>query len=41
MAIIGGMSYIFRKDEDGMYQLFKDVHQSNLDDIEKQELESQ
>ena len=25
----------------GLYRLFKDIHQSNLDDIEKQELEEQ
>jgi len=28
-----------RRDKDGFYKLFKDIHQSNLDDIEKQELE--
>ena len=26
---------------DGFYRLFKDTHQSNLDDIERQELEEQ
>ena len=30
-----------RHDEDGLYRLFKDTHQSNLDDIERQELEEQ
>jgi hypothetical protein len=30
-----------RRDKDGFYKLFKDIHQSNLDDIEKQELEEQ
>jgi len=28
------------QDEDGIYKMLKDTHQSNLDDIEKQELES-
>jgi hypothetical protein len=28
-----------RNDTDGFYRLFKDTHQSNLDDIERQELE--
>ena len=30
-----------RRDKDGFYKLFKDIHQSNLDDIERQELEEQ
>ena len=30
-----------RNDKDGFYRLFKDTHQSNLDDIERQELEVQ
>ena len=33
--------WIGRHDEDGLYRLFKDTHQSNLDDIERQELEKQ
>ena len=28
-----------KNDKDGFYRLFKDTHQSNLDDIERQELE--
>ena len=28
-----------RRDRDGLYRLFKDIHQSNLDDIEQQQLE--
>ena len=28
-----------RRDRDGLYRLFKDTHQSNLDDIEQQQLE--
>jgi len=30
-----------RRDKDGLYRLFKDTHQSNLDDIESQELEEE
>jgi hypothetical protein len=30
-----------RNDKDGIYRLFKDTHQSNLDDIKRQELEEQ
>ena len=30
-----------RNDKDGIYRLFKDTHQSNLDDIERQQLEEQ
>jgi hypothetical protein len=30
-----------RRNKDGFYMLFKDIHQSNLDDIEEQELEEQ
>ena len=30
-----------RWNKDGFYMLFKDIHQSNLDDIEEQELEEQ
>jgi len=28
-----------RQNKDGIYRLFKDIHQSNLDDIEQQQLE--
>ena len=30
-----------RRNKDGMYMLLKDTHQSNLDDIQRQELEEQ
>ena len=30
-----------KDDKDGFYRLFKDTHQSNLDDIERHELEEQ
>ena len=30
-----------RRNKDGIYRLLKDTHQSNLDDIERQELEEQ
>jgi hypothetical protein len=33
--------WLTRDDEDGFYRLFKDTHQSNLDDIQRQELEEQ
>ena len=33
--------WLTRNDKDGFYRLFKDTHQSNLDDIERQELEEQ
>jgi len=29
-----------RHNKDSIYRLFKDIHQSNLDDIERQELEA-
>ena len=31
--------WLSRNDEDGIYRTLKDTHQSNLDDIERQELE--
>ena len=33
--------WIGRHDKNDLYRLFKDTHQSNLDDIERQELEEQ
>ena len=33
--------WLSRNDEDGIYRTLKDTHQSNLDDIERQELEEQ
>ena len=39
VAILCSIIYAYRKNKDGMFQLFKDIHQSNLDDIEKQEKE--
>ena len=33
--------WLTRNDKDGFYRLFKDTHQSNLDDIERQQLEEQ
>jgi len=32
--------WLNRNDEDGIYRTLKDTHQSNLDDIERQELEN-
>ena len=41
IAIICIIVWLTRDDKDGLYRLFKDTHQSNLDDIERQELEEQ
>ena len=41
IAIICFIVWLTRNDKDGFYRLFKDTHQSNLDDIERQELEEQ
>ena len=41
IAIICFIVWLTRDDKDGFYRLFKDTHQSNLDDIERQELEEQ
>jgi hypothetical protein len=41
IAIICVYIWGTRNDKDGFYRLFKDTHQSNLDDIERQELEEQ
>ena len=39
IALICAYIWLTRDDKDGFYRLFKDTHQSNLDDIERQELE--
>ena len=39
IALICVYIWLTRNDKDGIYRLFKDTHQSNLDDIERQELE--
>jgi hypothetical protein len=41
IALICGYIWLTRDDKDGFYRLFKDTHQSNLDDIERQQLEEQ
>jgi len=41
IAIICFIVWLTRDDKDGFYRLFKDTHQSNLDDIKRQELEEQ
>ena len=41
IALLVLYTWLGRHDEDGLYRLFKDTHQSNLDDIERQELEEQ
>jgi len=39
LAMLCAFIWFGRKNKEGIYKLFKDIHQSNLDDIEKQELE--
>ena len=41
IAVLVFSTWFGRHDEHGLYRLFKDTHQSNLDDIERQELEEQ
>ena len=41
IAIICIYIWLTRNDKDGFYRLFKDTHQSNLDDIQRQQLEEQ
>ena len=41
IALLVLYTWFGRHDEDGLYRLFKDTHQSNLDDIERQQLEEQ
>ena len=41
IALLVLSTWFGRHDEHGIYRLFKDTHQSNLDDIERQELEEQ
>ena len=41
IALLVLYTWFGRHDEDGLYRLFKDTHQSNLDDIQRQELEEQ
>ena len=41
IAIICIYIWLTRDDKNGFYRLFKDTHQSNLDDIERQQLEEQ
>ena len=39
LAMVCASIWFNRRDKDGLYRLFKDIHQSNLDDIEQQQLE--
>ena len=39
IALICVYIWLTKDDKDGFYRLFKDTHQSNLDDIERQKLE--
>ena len=40
-GMICGFLYLYRNHREGFVQLFKDVHQSNLDDIQEQEIEKE
>ena len=39
IVLIGASIWFGRRNKDGIYRIFKDTHQSNLDDIEQQQLE--
>ena len=41
IVLICASIWFGRRNKDGIYRLLKDTHQSNLDDIERQELEEQ
>jgi hypothetical protein len=41
LTILCASIWFGRKNKDSIYRLFKDIHQSNLDDIERQQLEEQ
>ena len=41
IALVCVLIWFGRHNKDGFYRLFKDIHQSNLDDIERQELDEQ
>ena len=41
LAIIGGVIYLYRNEKDSIVGILKDVHQSNLDDIEKPQKEKE
>ena len=39
IGVLLGFIYLARNEKDSIVNIFKDVHQSNLDDIEEQEKE--
>ena len=39
LTMVCAFIYFGRHNKNGIYRLFKDIHQSNLDDIEQQQLE--
>ena len=41
LAMICCIVYLYRKDKDGLVRLFKEIHQSNLDDIKEHQLEGE
>ena len=36
-----GFVYLYRNEKDSLFNLFRDTHQSNLDDIEEQETQQE
>ena len=41
LIVVSSLIWFGRRNKDGIYRIFKDIHQSNLDDIEQQQLEEQ
>ena len=39
LILVCSLIWFGRRNKDGIYRIFKDIHQSNLDDIEQQQLE--
>jgi len=39
LIVVCSLIWFGRRNKDGIYRIFKDIHQSNLDDIEQQQLE--
>ena len=41
IGMLVGFIYLARNEKDSIFNIFKDVHQSNLDDIEEQETQQE
>jgi hypothetical protein len=41
IGMLVGFIYLARNEKDSIVNTFKDIHQSNLDDIEEQEIEKE